>query len=120
MYLDSLSTIYIKYILVIKNKKTVELTEITLQQQHQKLLRLEAVLFCYFNSSFTALKAFKTLTLSSCSTIYNALNRTKTVCLHKVKSLITTSKIIINKKIINKTFKALSRFYRSQKSHAAF
>lgn len=120
MYLDSLSTIYIKYVLVIKNKKTVELTEITLQQQHQKLLRLEDVLFCYFNSSFTALKAFKTLTLSSCSTIYNALNRTKTVCLYKVKSLITTSKIIINKKIINKTFKALSRFYRSQKSHVAF
>ena len=117
MYLDSLSTIYIKYVLVIKNKKTVELTEITLQQQHQKLLRLEAVLFCYFNSSFTA---FKTLTLSSCSTIYNALNRTKTVCLYKVQGLTTTSKIIINKKIINKTFKALSRFYRSQKSHAAF
>ena len=119
MYLDSLSTIYIKYVLVIKNKKTVELTEITLQQQHQKLLRLEAVLFCYFNSSFTDLKAFKTLTLRSRSTIYNALNRIKKVCLYKVQGLKTTSKIIINKKIINKTFKAFSHFYKSQKSHAA-
>mgnify|MGYP003993350189 CR=1 FL=1 len=107
MYLKYLSKIYINYIYPIKNKRLVKLTELIRKEQCQKRISLDSVLFCYFNSFFSAFKAVSALALSTDFTSNTPVKRN------------TTGKFLNYKKSIIKYLTAFLSFYTSQKFHAA-
>ena len=119
MYLKYLSRVYIKYICLIKNKRSVKLTEPIRKEQCQKRIYLDSVLLCYFNSFFSTFKAVTALALSTDFTSNTPVKRNTTFTSVGALERNTTGKFPNYKKSIIKYLTAFLSSCRSQKFHAA-